>query len=136
MHPLVDKWLLALESGDYKQGTGYLRTKNNEFCCLGVLCDLAAKEGILKEPVILKHDGFYCYEDKESKETKNYNMLPSRLADILGMSIAGSYYPKYVPNHYSLWQDNDSRKKSFKEIADIIRDNADTMFNYEKPDEN
>lgn len=38
-------WIKALRSGKYKQGKGYLRTNKNEFCCLGVLCDLAAKDG-------------------------------------------------------------------------------------------
>ena len=33
------KWLEALRSGRYKQGTYALR-KGNEFCCLGVLCDI------------------------------------------------------------------------------------------------
>lgn len=37
-------WLKALRSGKYKQGEQSLRTKYNEFCCLGVLCDLHAKK--------------------------------------------------------------------------------------------
>ena len=38
-------WLDALRSGEYKPGRGQLRTVNERFCCLGVLCDLAAKDG-------------------------------------------------------------------------------------------
>lgn len=34
------KWLDALRSGKYKQGTGVLRDQYNRFCCLGVLCDV------------------------------------------------------------------------------------------------
>ena len=34
------KWLAALRSGEYKQGSGGLRNKNDGFCCLGVLCDI------------------------------------------------------------------------------------------------
>lgn len=33
---LKKKWVEALRSGEYKQGTGWLR-KNDKFCCLGVL---------------------------------------------------------------------------------------------------
>jgi hypothetical protein len=40
------KWVTALLSGEYKQGKGWLRSRNEEFCCLGVLCDLASKEGV------------------------------------------------------------------------------------------
>jgi hypothetical protein len=39
------RWIDALLSGDYSQGTDRLRT-GDRFCCLGVLCDLAAQEGI------------------------------------------------------------------------------------------
>lgn len=37
------KWLEALRSGDYKQGKGQLRNEKNNFCCLGVLCNLHAE---------------------------------------------------------------------------------------------
>ena len=37
------KWVAALRGGQYQQGPGYLR-RNDKFCCLGVLCDLFAKE--------------------------------------------------------------------------------------------
>ncbi len=40
MNPEIKaKWIEALESGRYKKGKGYLR-KEDEFCCLGVLCDI------------------------------------------------------------------------------------------------
>ena len=39
------KWLDALRSGEYRQGTTRLKTKyTDQFCCLGVLCDLYIKE--------------------------------------------------------------------------------------------
>lgn len=42
-------WLDALRSGEYTQGRGalsleHVTTKKREFCCLGVLCDLYAKQ--------------------------------------------------------------------------------------------
>lgn len=46
-------WLQALRSGEYKQGNGNLH-KGDAFCCLGVLCDIAAKQGI----------GKWMYEDE------------------------------------------------------------------------
>lgn len=42
---LKKKWLKALRSGEYQQGTNYLRTDQDEFCCLGVLCDIKDKGG-------------------------------------------------------------------------------------------
>lgn len=40
MNDVMKRWIKALRSGEYKQGRGCLRTDNNEFCCLGVLCDV------------------------------------------------------------------------------------------------
>lgn len=43
------EWVDALRSGQYKQGTGWLCKEVNgerEYCCLGVLTDLAIKNGI------------------------------------------------------------------------------------------
>jgi hypothetical protein len=39
-------WIAALRSGKYQQTTGRLRDSNG-FCCLGVLCDLAANTGVV-----------------------------------------------------------------------------------------
>jgi hypothetical protein len=40
---LRSRWLVALESGEYEQGTDFLRNENT-FCCLGVLCNIYNKE--------------------------------------------------------------------------------------------
>jgi len=42
---IKEKWIEALLSGNYKQGQNYLRDSGEQFCCLGVLCDLYVKEG-------------------------------------------------------------------------------------------
>lgn len=43
-------WVAGLRSGEYRQGRGYLNN-NGEFCCLGVLCELAYQRGVtLKRP--------------------------------------------------------------------------------------
>jgi hypothetical protein len=43
---LKKEWVEALRSGRYKQGKNTLRTKDDEYCCLGVLCDIAAQKGL------------------------------------------------------------------------------------------
>lgn len=45
---VYDLWIEALKSGKYKQGPGQLKKSINKrvtYCCLGVLCDLARKDG-------------------------------------------------------------------------------------------
>ena len=43
---IADQWTAALRDGEYKQGGGQLRTRDDSFCCLGVLCDLYANSGV------------------------------------------------------------------------------------------
>lgn len=38
---LKAQWVAALRSEKYKQGIGLLRNRHDEYCCLGVLCELA-----------------------------------------------------------------------------------------------
>lgn len=50
---VIKSWVEALESGKYKQTAGALhRVEPSDdspvgYCCLGVLCDLAAKKGVV-----------------------------------------------------------------------------------------
>lgn len=41
---LQAEWVAKLRSGEYTQGRGNLRSRDNKFCCLGVLCDLVGLE--------------------------------------------------------------------------------------------
>jgi hypothetical protein len=42
---LIQHWVKTLRSGEYQQGSTVLRTIDDKFCCLGVLCDIA-KESV------------------------------------------------------------------------------------------
>ena len=41
-----DQWVAALKSGQYVKAKGNLKKGSTYFCCLGVLCDLASKNGV------------------------------------------------------------------------------------------
>lgn len=44
---IKERWLAALESGEYKKGKNYMRAQIGQeytYCCLGVLTDLYCKE--------------------------------------------------------------------------------------------
>lgn len=70
---VIEKWVTALESGEYAQTEGrlhravphkgpYMDEKPAGFCCLGVLCDLAVKAGVIPEPTLLQdHNGDETY---------------------------------------------------------------------------
>lgn len=46
---LKTKWLEKLRSGEYKQGKYCLRDYKDEFCCLGVLCDIINPDEWVKQ---------------------------------------------------------------------------------------
>lgn len=44
---IKERWVAALRSGEYLPARGFLR-RDNCFCGLGVLCDLAAQDGVVQ----------------------------------------------------------------------------------------
>lgn len=48
----IERWVMALRSGKYKQGAGELQSKVGHYCCLGVAC----KEFIPKRDLCLRDD--------------------------------------------------------------------------------
>ena len=54
-------WIDALRSSEYEQGAGHLHTGyingKEYFCCLGVLCDIAIKNGVVLDVEIQSSDG-------------------------------------------------------------------------------
>jgi hypothetical protein len=87
MNPEIkQKWIDALLSGKYEQGSEKLRSHQG-FCCLGVLCDLYAQEpftqgwkfhGAFEEENTQPTD--YWYFDGESE------FLPASVRDWAGLS--------------------------------------------------
>lgn len=45
---IANRWVAALRSGEYAQGTQYLSPERNSYCCLGVLTDLYLRESGLQ----------------------------------------------------------------------------------------
>lgn len=99
------KWVEALRSGRYKQGYGRLHGDNN-YCCLGVLCDVI--------------DNTKWYKGNYSSEFvyvyKNVSCLghvPLSLRKEIGMSL---------DQHNKLCRMNDNGD-SFETIANHIEEN-------------
>lgn len=103
---LKQKWVDALRSGAYKQGNGYLRTKEDKFCCLGVLCDLMADRWITDSDYESCYGytcgGEICLGYLPSK-TKEEISLENFLEEILiQMNDAGESFDniaKYIQNN-------------------------------------
>ena len=119
------RWLAALRSGDYRQGKYRLR-EGNDFCCLGVLCDVLSsdaggewvkpKEQKSAWPVTEHTYQFRCRSDSEMQEAAG-GLLHERVAEIAGLN-PNQLGVSFVP-HLTL-ADLYDQGKSFDQIADVI----------------
>ena len=94
-------WVAALRSGEYTQGMEYLR-RGHRFCCLGVLCDLAAKDG----------------GEQWRKVEANIHTYRTQ-PDALGPTIL-KWMGLPAATQRKLMTANDEKCASFSKIADII----------------
>lgn len=85
---ILNQWLAALRSGEYKQGQGKLRVSEG-FCCLGVLCDLYAKAHSNAEWHEVKHlDGANFLVKGEYGAFDEYDYLPIPVQQWAGVTEA------------------------------------------------
>jgi len=109
---IVKAWVAALLSGEYKQGKFYLRHED-KYCCLGVLCELAVKAGVIVpgKPSLGSADKVTVYVG----ETKT---LPREVAWWAGVGAN----PQMSSTGHTLGYLNDNGMK-FPDIAELIRAN-------------
>lgn len=116
MNPDVKaKWLEALRSGEYQQQTdGFLRTRSDGYCCLGVLSQIASDEGVVPQPK--ESNGAYLWTSDDGN-SKMY-LLPE-VMDWAGLDSHSGCINTTDDNNISLSQKNDEGVR-FSEIADLI----------------
>ena len=113
-YEIAMQWADALESGKYKQGTEALRDVNNEYCCIGVLCDIAPGTKWL-----YRNDLYYVGQENPthaSRHVKEWSGLKTDEGRII-----------FKKGSLSLIKLNDERKRSFKQIAAYIRRNWEKL---------
>jgi hypothetical protein len=90
------KWVKALRSGKYKQGSNYLR-RGNDFCCLGVLCDIVEPDAW--RPASESDHGVFCHNggiqilSSEMRERVG-GMLPIVTEPLMEMNDSGTPFPE------------------------------------------
>lgn len=123
-------WLAALRSGDYQQGRFNLR-RSSAFCCLGVLCDLAAKDGIGTWKDTQNEQFTPVYGFTVETSTVTVGTPPHKVAMWADLHDTGAWFgtseeditnPAFIMTIDTLVQANDSGK-TFAEIADMIEEN-------------
>lgn len=114
MNPEVKAlWIEALRSGKYQQGQGGLRKviggdEPDQFCCLGVLCDLVPTE--LGSWFSAEFENYRQFGIDVN--TSQSGVLTSEVANWANLS----YFDKLIDL-------NDSKKAPFTKIADYIQEN-------------
>jgi len=101
------KWLEALRSGKYQQGVRVLRSIHDDYCCLGVLCNLIAPEKWGNPDY---GTGMFFMSDNGDK--KRY-FPPDEVRNAAGLSLE---------NGDTLAGKNDEGQ-SFEQIAKFIEEN-------------
>lgn len=90
MDPEVKQlWVAALRSGEYPQGKSKLRSSKG-YCCLGVLCDLAERAGIITSEVVTTYDDGtetygYTVNDHQEVPYHEVSLLPLKVQDWAGI---------------------------------------------------
>lgn len=123
-----DRWVAALRSGAYEQGRKRLRTSNDQYCCLGVLCEIAVETGVIPPPV-QQEVGYSDRPYKYGMETSNgWNSSTTGLPDIVatwaGLGPQGMHVRiphKEAEESFNLAYLNDNGS-TFEEIADLIEE--------------
>lgn len=122
MNPdIKTEWVRRLRSGEYDQGSYYLR-RDGQYCCLGVLCEIAATVGVVAQVTETETDqgaDGWLFDGAIAG-------LPASVREWSGISSGLAMYGDapsgrtqgYCHSH-SLAEDND-KGLTFIEIADII----------------
>ena len=117
-------WLTALRSGEYRQGKGSLKSQGMQgdglsYCCLGVLCELAVKAGIVENSKVDEDAFIHTFDG-------HFTYLPPEVAAWAGINREGRIYLEGDSSGYSdrlasvdLAELNDY-KLDFAGIADVI----------------
>jgi hypothetical protein len=127
---IKELWINALEADDApEQGQRYLGLPTGERCCLGVLCDIAVKEGVIPEPITVDGSGEYAL--RYGVRTPNDNdtsihALPFAVRDWAGLNEINPQVLRDDVNVdgyqiESLAEYNDGGY-NFKQIANVIRE--------------
>ena len=125
---IKQKWLEALRSGEYKQGKTRLHnTTDKTFCCLGVLCEVAIKEGVKLDTLEVDAETYGTDQPYRKYKCISYagesTVLPDTVIAWAGLPDCNPSINKASPNtHDSLASIND-RGVDFLAIADLIEAN-------------
>jgi hypothetical protein len=114
-------WVGALRSGDYNQGQAWLK-KGDDFCCLGVLCDLYLSDNSREWEVNDDEEERPSDIYGEFSVDNNTEMLPKTVAKWAGINEDTVYCDGCVSVRGETLTGLNDSGHSFDEIASIIEE--------------
>ena len=107
------RWVEALRSGNYEQGRYNLR-RDDQFCCLGVLCDVVKDEvGCNWLPAQDSYGTFYRFDEADE-------VLPKVVAEYADLQLSPRL--KTSKGEVEITIFNDSVEYTFEQLADLIEE--------------
>lgn len=122
MNPEIgERWVAALLSKKYPQGRDVLRTQKSEYCCLGVLCDLAVEDGLARWEQVPGSDenGWWKIVSLQNSDEQAINYLPEFIREWAGLEYSNPPIDHQVRGTLAGLNDASA---SFQEIAGIIKE--------------
>lgn len=122
--------IVALESGEFKQTNGVLRSKRSDnrqagYCCLGVACELFRRETGVGKWVTPPNETTWTFVVEPDDEANTF--LPEAVRKWLGFSTQDGNFIEPGDGNNTLAALNDSGVP-FDEIAKIIRKAPEGLF--------
>lgn len=113
LNKVAQAWVKALRSGKYRKGTGQLKTDKGRYCCLGVLCELAVKAGVVES---FRPDDGNLYSYRKITKWSGLSTSNGDIDDGKGLDLTD----------YN--DGSGTRPKSFAKIADLIESQPEGLF--------
>lgn len=112
-------WFDELETTQVKQGRGVLNRNNETYCCLGLACEVAIKNGLNLSKVKSTDENYIYGKD-------NVALLPQEMMNWLGLRCcAGESKSQQLDSCVRM---NDLLRLSFKEIGKRLQANEAEYF--------
>lgn len=125
----IRKWVNALRSGEFKQGTGQLSISTYggrvvRHCCLGVACEIVPKNRKVKKTILDHRDTILYHSDTIMYDGES-TWLPESVRKWLGLRnnpFVKDLDNKFTDKQIDLVHANDSRHWDFNKIADALEE--------------
>ena len=115
---LQEKWLQALESGEYEQTQDEL-CQGGKYCCLGV-----ATHVFNPDHQALKDNGWF----RTARSVEATKTAPPDVREALKLRDEHGSFSEDFDHLASLVAMNDCSEFTFKDIAEFIRENPENVF--------